>query len=146
MKLMSHPCKSLLIRCMDFRLNNELNKWIEKSVLLAGGYDVISLAGASKSLADGGEEIKNNFLGHVAVSAELHKAEKIIICHHSDCGAYAKSYRFSSPAEEKEKQIEDMKKSRSSILEKYPNIKIILVWAELKDSHGEKIDFEIIKK
>ncbi len=142
---MFHACKNLLIRCMDFRLNSELNRWIENSGLLAGGYDIISLAGASKSLADGSEEIKNNFLGHVAVSAELHKAEKIIICHHSDCGAYAKNYRFSSLAEEKETQIEDMKKSQSAILEKYPNVKIVLIWADLKDSHGEKIDFEIIK-
>ena len=142
---MSHVCKNLLIRCMDFRLNNELNKWIEKSGIFAGGCDVISLAGASKSLADGGEEIKNNFLGHIAVSAELHKAEKIIICHHSECGAYAKNYRFCSPAEEKEKQIEDMKKSQSAILVKYPNIKIVLIWANLKDSHGEKIDFETIE-
>lgn len=142
---MSHICKNLLIRCMDFRLNNELNKWIQNSGLLEDGYDVISLAGASKSLADGSEEIKNNFLNNIAVSAELHKAEKIIICHHSDCGAYAKSYQFNSPAEEKEKQIEDMEKSRNAILEKYPQIKIALIWANLKDSHGKKIDFEIIK-
>lgn len=142
---MSHTCKNLLIRCMDFRLNNELNKWIEKSGLLEGGYDVISLAGASKSLADGSKEIKNNFLNNVAVSAELHKAKKIIICHHSDCGAYAKSYQFNSSAEEKEKQIEDMKKSRNTILEKYPNIKIVLIWAELKDNSGKTIDFQIIK-
>ncbi len=141
---MSHTCKNLLIRCMDFRLNKAIEEWIETSGLLKGGHDIISLAGASKVLADGSEEIKNNLLSNVAVSAELHKAEKVIICHHSDCGAYAKSYNFNSPAEEKEKQIEDMQESRNAILKKYPNIKITLVWAELQDSHGEKIDFELI--
>jgi carbonic anhydrase len=144
--LMSHACKNLLIRCMDFRLNKAIDEWVDKSGLFEGGYDVISLAGASKSLADGSEEIKNNFLSNVAVSAELHQAKKVIICHHSDCGAYAKNYKFNSPAEEKEKQIEDIKKSRDAILEKYPNIKIALVWADLKDSYGEKIEFEIIEK
>ncbi len=141
---MSHTCKNLLIRCMDFRLNKALDAWVEKSGLLEDGYDVISLAGASKTLADGTDEAKNNFLGNVAVSAELHKAEKIIICHHSDCGAYAKAYKFDSTAEEKEKQIKDMEKSRQAISEKYPSIKIALVWANLKDSHGNTIEFEVI--
>ncbi|MBU4338110.1 hypothetical protein KKB43_02025 [Patescibacteria group bacterium] len=130
---------------MDFRLNNAIDEWVDKSGLFEGGHDVISLAGSSKVLADGSEELKNNLLSNVAVSTELHQAEKVIICHHSDCGAYAQSYRFNSPSEEKEKQIEDMKKSQSAILKKYPNIKIVLVWAELKDCHGKKIDFEILK-
>lgn len=130
---------------MDFRLNSELNKWIEKSDLFSGGFDVISLAGASKDLADGGEEVKNNFLKHIGVSVELHKAEKAIICHHGDCGAYAKSYQFKTPAEEKEKQVEDMKKSRNAIGKKYPKVKIILLWAELKDGAGRQIEFEILK-
>lgn len=130
---------------MDFRLNSELNKWIEKSDLFSGGFDVISLAGASKDIVDGGEEVKNNFLKHIGVSVELHRAEKAIICHHSDCGAYAKSYQFKTPAEEKEKQVEDMKKSRTAIGEKYPALKIILLWAELKDSTGKQIKFETIE-
>lgn len=142
---MSHSCKNLLIRCMDFRLNGEFNKWINDSGLLDGGYDVISLAGASKILADGNEQMKNGFLANVAVSVELHNAEKIIICHHSDCGAYAKSYKFGSPEEEKEKQIEDMKKSRTAIGKKYPAVEIILLWAKLKDGAGKEIEFEIIE-
>lgn len=143
---MSHTCKNLLIRCMDFRLNDELARWIEESGVLSGGYDIISLAGAAKALADGSKEVKDFMFGNIAVSTGLHKAEKIVICHHSDCGAYAKSYEFNSPAEEKKKQIEDMKKSRTAILEKYPNIEIALVWAELKDGLGKKIEFEVIEK
>lgn len=130
---------------MDFRLNSELNKWIEKSDLFSGGFDVISLAGASKDIVDGGEEVKNNFLKHIGVSVELHRAEKAIICHHSDCGAYAKSYKFKTPNEEKQKQIEDMKKSRTAIKEKYPAVEIILLWAKLKDGAGKEIEFETIE-
>lgn len=141
---MAHHCKNLVIRCMDFRLNGELERWMRESGFFDFGFDVISLAGASKSLADGNEEIRNCFLGNINVSVDLHKAENIIIIHHGDCGAYAKSYNFSSTAEEKEKQIEDMKKSQRAIREKYPSIKIILVWAELKDNAGKKINFEKI--
>lgn len=141
---MSHTCKNLLIRCMDFRLNGELDKWITKSELFDGGFDVISLAGASKDLIDGNEEIKNNFLRHIGVSVDLHKVEKIIIFHHSDCGAYAQSYNFNSLKEEKEKQLEDMEKAKEIILEKYPEVEVIFVWGELKDDDGDEIEFEVI--
>lgn len=140
---MPHICKTLLIRCMDFRLNNEIGRWTRESDLFRGGFDIISVAGAGKSFADGSEEIKNNFLENIAVSVELHKAEKIIIFHHSDCGAYAKSYNFSSPEEEREKQIEDMKKAKQIILAKYPEVEIFLVWGQLKDGKGKNIEFEV---
>lgn len=128
---------------MDFRLNNEIDRWMKESNLFKGGFDVISVAGAGKSLADGSEEIKNNFLGNIAVSVDLHQAEKIIIFHHSGCGAYAKSYNFSSPEEEKKKQIEDMRTAKKIILKKYPHADIVLVWGQLKDGEGRKIEFEV---
>lgn len=141
---MSHICKNLLIRCMDFRLNKETKKWIEESGLFIGGFDIISLAGASKDIVDGNEEVKNNFLKHVGVSVDLHQVEKIIIFHHSDCGAYALDYKFGSLEEEKKKQLEDMKKAKEIILEKYSGVKVVFVWGELRDEEGEEIEFEII--
>ena len=141
---MPHICKNLLIRCMDFRLNKEIKKWIQESNLFDGGFDIISLAGSSKDIVDGSAEIKNNFLKHIGVSVNLHQVEKIIIFHHSDCGAYALDYKFGSPEEEKEKQLEDMKKSKEIILEKYPEVEVVFVWGELKDKKGKEIEFEIL--
>ena len=141
---MPHICKNLLIRCMDFRLNKKVREWIAESDLFDGGFDVISLAGASKDLIDGSKEIKTNFLKHIGVSVDLHQVEKIIIFHHSDCGAYALDYKFSSVQEEKEKQFKDMEKSKIIILEKYPKVEVVFVWGELKSENGEKIEFEII--
>jgi sugar phosphate isomerase/epimerase len=130
---------------MDFRLRHELTGWIDGNELFEGGFDVISLAGASKSLADGSEEIRDFFLRQVSVSTDLHHAERVIVFHHSDCGAYAKDYSFSSPEEEKARQVEDMKKTREILKERYPQVEVILVYGELKDEHGEKIDFEILE-
>lgn len=141
---MAHVCKNLLIRCMDFRLRDELLNWIDQSGLFEGGFDVISLAGASKSLADGSSEIKDFFLKQVSVSTELHHAERIIIFHHSDCGAYAKDYSFASKEEEKNQQISDMKITKQILNEKYPNAEVILVWGDMQDSEGKKINFETI--
>ncbi len=141
---MPHICKNLLIRCMDFRLNKKMREWITESNLFNGGFDIISLAGASKDIVDGSEEIKNNFLKHIGVSVDLHQVERIIIFHHSDCGAYALDYKFNSLKEEKGKQLEDMKKAREIILKKYPEVEVIFVWGELKDEEGEEIEFEIL--
>lgn len=142
---MSHNCKNLLIRCMDFRLRDELMNWIDESGLFEGGFDVISLAGASKSLADGSGEIKDFFLQQVSVSTDLHHASRVVVFHHSDCGVYAKDYSFASKEEEKKKQIEDMKKTREILKEKYPSAEVILSWGDLQDEHGEKINFEIVE-
>jgi carbonic anhydrase len=69
---------------------------------------------------------------------------KIILFHHSDCGAYALDYKFSSVEEEKEKQLKDMKKVKEIILEKYLEVKVVFVWGELKDENGDEIEFEVI--
>jgi len=136
---MAHICKNLLIRCMDYRLNGKLGEWINNSGLFAGGYDVISVAGAGKHIADGSLEE----LADVGVSANLHQVENVILVHHSDCGAY-QCYNFSSPEEEKKKQFEDMEKVKQKILEKYPSVKVIKVWAELKDPEGKEIEFILL--
>ena len=142
---MSHTCKNLLIRCMDFRLRDELMRWIDESGVFEGGFDVVSLAGSSKSLADGSDEIKDFFLKQVSVSTDLHHAERIIVFHHSDCGAYAKDYAFASPEEEKARQIEDMRTTRGILQGRYSGVEVLLVYGALKDEHGEKIEFEIVK-
>lgn len=134
-----------MIRCMDFRLRDELMCWIEESKLFEGGFDVISLAGASKSLADGSGEIKDFFLQQVSVSTDLHHASRVVIFHHSDCGAYAKENTFASKEDELVKQLNDMKKSRDILKEKYPNVEVLLAWGDLQDELGDKINFEIVE-
>jgi len=130
---------------MDFRLRDELMRWIEESGLFEGEFDVVSLAGASKSLADGSESIKDFFMEQVGVSVDLHHADRVMIFHHSDCGAYGKEYTFSSKEEEKIKQLEDMNEAKNIINEKYPNVEVLLAWGDMQDEHGKKIDFEILE-
>lgn len=142
---MAHVCKNLLIRCMDFRLGHGLKSWLEENELFEDGYDVISLAGASKGLVDEGDGVRNYFLKNISVSIDLHCAERIVLLHHSDCGAYGE-YQFASAEEEKLRQIEDMRKAKGILQEKFPKAQVILTWAELKDPHGHETDFEIVER
>ncbi len=136
---MSHLCQNLVVRCMDFRLNNAFNKWAEETGIANEGYDLISIAGSDKRVAEGVDE----FLFDVKVSCELHQAKKIFLVFHSDCGAYALDYHFSSVEEEKKKQLEDVLKAEARIKEKYPDIEVVKVWAELQDPDGKNIKFII---
>lgn len=124
---------------MDFRLVKETKKWMEESRLV-GDCDVVSLAGASKGIADNstwGEVL----LDQIGLSNKLHNADTVILLHHSDCGAYAAAYDFTSPEEEKEKQMDDMAKVEEIIKEKFPQMKVRKIWAQMKDGEGKEVEF-----
>jgi len=139
---MSHHCKNLLVRCMDFRLTREMNKWMEKRGYI-GDCDLVSLAGAGKAIADGTPE-GEMLLSQIALSAKLHHSSCVALVHHSQCGAYAGAYSFANAEEEKEKQVSDMKKAAEIIKAKNPGISVKFIWANLQDDDGREIEFEEI--
>jgi len=110
---------------MDFRLVEETNKFLA-GLGLAGDYDLISLAGSTKEIANPSDgKIKEYIFSNIGVSYNLHQARKLIIIHHSDCGAYGGSAAFANAEKEKEFQISEMNKSASAIKEKYPEFDIL---------------------
>jgi hypothetical protein len=140
---------------MDFRLRCEMWKWMDAQKY-THDCDVVSLAGASKGIADGGEA-EHVILQQIDVAYKLHEVRYVILLHHSDCGAYHASYDFKAEAEkdesaqadgwadkEKEKQLEDMKKAKQIIEDRYLGIEVVLVWGQLKDEGGEEIEFSTI--
>lgn len=138
-----HKCKSIVFKCMDFRLTKETIRFLEENQLL-GNCDIVSLAGSSKSLADGKDEIKNILLKQIKISKDLHCSTEVVLIHHSDCGAYKASYCFTSPNEEKNMQIEDMNKVKSLIKENFPEMEVKKIWAQMKDSEGKEVEFLLI--
>lgn len=137
---MSHHCKSIIIHCMDFRLVEETRKWMAQESLL-GDCDTVSLAGASKEIVDGDNQSRELLLKQIKISCDLHGASRVILLHHSDCGAYKASYDFKSGAEEKAKQLKDMAKAEKIIKRRFKNLKVIKIWAQMKDDSGRKVEF-----
>jgi carbonic anhydrase len=137
---MAHNCKAILFHCIDFRLIKETTRWM-KANNLVGDCDIVSVAGSSKSIVDGSEQLRDFLLGQINTSCTLHNCQQVILLHHSDCGAYRNSYNFSSPAEEKAKQEEDMEKAKNIIKDKFSEINILKVWAQMKDSDGKDVEF-----
>jgi carbonic anhydrase len=139
----THSCPNIIFHCIDFRLINETRAFINEKYG-TGKYDIVSVAGSSKEIADNNEIIKNYLLKQIKISHDLHESRKIILIHHSDCGAYNGCYQFTSQEEEKQKQIEDMKKTEIVIKEVFPDVLVEKVWAQMLDPHGEKVSFTII--
>jgi hypothetical protein len=129
---------------MDFRLVKETRRWMDENGYLSN-CDVVSLAGASKEILDGGEEARELILKQINLANTLHGASEIILVHHSDCGAYKNAYNFASPEEEKNKQLEDMTKTEVMIKDKFANMRVTKIWAQLQDENGGIIDFQEVQ-
>lgn len=123
-----HNCQNIIFHCIDFRLINETNDFIKNNY---GRSDIVSVAGSSKEIADGNSYL----LKQIEISHNLHHSSKVVLIHHSDCGAYKNSYQFSSPEEEKEKQVNDLFKIELIIKERFPDMTVEKIWAELGENN-----------
>lgn len=141
---MSHHCSCLLIQCMDFRMVKETMNWLKEKDLI-GDCDIVSLAGSSKSLIDENDlEVKKFILKQIETSYNLHNMRKIILLHHSDCGAYNSSYHFRDEEEEFSKQLDDMQAAEETLKNLFEDIEIIKIWAKMKDNKGNEVEFSEI--
>lgn len=125
---MSHTCKNVLVRCMDFRLNNSFNDWLgEKGYM--GDADEISCAGSCKKFVEEPKSPVSEFLfSQIKLSYELHGARKIILTQHEDCGAYGGQSAFASRKEEKAKLVSDMKELKRMLKERFNDLEVLMVW------------------
>lgn len=138
---MQHNCKALVINCMDFRLVDETRKYLKRKNL-AGNYDLVCVAGSTKEIARPADELVRAYLLKcISVSYNLHKARKLIIIHHTDCGAYGGKKAFAGDWEEREAHVGDMEKSAEIIKEAFGEFEIKKVYAKILE---EEIVFEEI--
>jgi carbonic anhydrase len=125
---------------MDFRLINKTREWMNQNNLI-GDADVVSIAGSSKALVDGNKEIQEFILKQINISYNLHNARKVILLHHSDCGAYKADYDFIDSEAEIAQQLEDMCAAEEIIKNSFEEIDVKKIWAQMKDPHGEDVEF-----
>ena len=135
-----HNCSTIIIHCIDFRLINKIREWMDENGL-KNDSDVLSLAGGIKDLVDGSKEIQDFILKQIGVSYNLHNARKVIIIQHSDCGAYKTSYNFIDGEDEFAQQLEDTNTAEEMIKNYYDDIAVEKIWIQMKDPHGEEVEF-----
>lgn len=72
-------CETLVVHCMDYRLQGYLNQWLE-GTLPARSYDRVAIAGGVYDVYD--------VIRQVDIADRLHGIRKVVFINHEDCGAY----------------------------------------------------------
>lgn len=103
---MAHTAESMIITCIDFRLQEAINNWVSEN-FHKGTFDRVALGGGVKNL-----EI---ILSQIDIAVKLHHIKKVILINHEDCGAYGESGTY-------EKHTADLNEAKLKVLEKYPEL------------------------
>jgi carbonic anhydrase len=131
---MKHQKVSVVVSCIDYRF------WPQALLLLRekyGEFDLIGLAGASKNLASpNNQEDRRVVLENIETSVKLHKATKIILTNHLDCGAYGGSKKFNSSKEEIFFHRKELQKAKRIVEKYFPKLAVETIFL-LKDSKNE---------
>ncbi|MCJ7434358.1 MAG: hypothetical protein MUO77_12795 [Anaerolineales bacterium] len=103
-----HTCEAVVIHCIDFRLQEYLNRW---PVQRFGerNYDRVSLAGGIKDI--------DSIIKQVGISHRLHETRKAILINHEDCGAYGDGATV-------EQHKHDLAEARRKIAALFPSLDI----------------------
>ncbi|MFH1866669.1 MAG: carbonic anhydrase [Patescibacteria group bacterium] len=127
---MSHNCDSIVLHCIDWRIQTGLDKWLRSGV--AGTFDRVGLAGAVKSLITPINESDKDFLlRQIKISRDLHGIKTVILVNHSDCGAYKGAANFVNQNDEACFHARELKLAADIIHQMFPELKTELYIAQL---------------
>ena len=125
-QLKAHKSKAIVLNCMDFRLIDDLERFLDNSGY-NNNYDDFILAGASlgynQQVYPSWREIFNT---HVELAEQLHEIQEIIIIDHMNCGAYKKFYNKQSftDSEERALHIKNLKKAQRILKKRFPKLTV----------------------
>lgn len=117
-------CRASVVSCIDFRIQETLEKFFKENKLVDNS-DRIELAGGVKDA----EEV----VAQLQISHRLHGTKEVWLFQHENCGAYGLPEDISHD-EEMEVHQKDLKKMEDLILEKVDkNIRIKKFFVTLTD-------------
>ncbi len=118
----NHSCEAIVVTCIDFRLQQYINKWIDEN-FPPFSFDRVAFAGGVKNL--------DTILEQIGISKKLHDIKKVVLINHEDCGAYGSE---GTP----EKHTEDLKNAAIKVKEQIPGIEVETYYLHL-DGKFEKV-------
>lgn len=119
--------EALLLSCMDFRLMDEIERYMTDRGL-RNRYDHVVLAGASLgAITDKYPAWNKTFWEHLDIAIKLHDIQTVIVMDHRDCGAYKVILgpeHAQDPQTEKETHATRLRQFKSQVAEKQPKLKV----------------------
>lgn len=123
-----HNTSTLVVGCVDFRLRDEITKFLQNKLHLLDDYDEISLPGAGlafveKKYPHWGKTIEDV----IDILKELHQIKRVIFIDHLGCGAYKllKGEKVMKTTDiERSAHQEVFKEVRNKMKEKFPDLEV----------------------
>ncbi|MDP2741478.1 MAG: hypothetical protein Q8O66_02225 [bacterium] len=109
-----YQADALILYCVDNRGKKAFEEFLFKKRFQR--YDLIMIPGGAKSLTENDEVERQIILDYIKKLVGLHKAEKIILTTHADCGACGGSAAFGNDAEKERRTHEQWLVSAKSFL------------------------------
>lgn len=101
-------CDTLVVHCIDYRLQKFLNDWVEKN-LPVHSFDRVAIAGGINDVF--------YVIRQVDVAVQLHNIKRAILINHEDCGVYGEVGNY-------ERHKMDLKEAKRKIESFFPNLDV----------------------
>lgn len=126
--------EALLLSCMDFRLMDDIEKYMAGRGL-RDKYDHVVLAGASLgAVTDKYPAWNKTYWDHVGLAVSLHHIHKVIVIDHRDCGAYKVILGedlAKDAAKEKRVHGDKLRELAAQIKKQHPKLEVELLLMDL---------------
>ena len=123
----AHTTEALLLSCMDYRLIDDIVKYMDGRGL-NNQYDHVILAGASLgAVTSAFRDWNKTFWEHLKISIDLHHIHSVILMDHRDCGAYKvllKADFAKDPLLEERVHGKYLRELAQAISKRYPKLEI----------------------
>ena len=134
--------EALLLSCMDFRLMDEIERYM-RGRGLRDKYDHVILAGASLgAITEEYPAWNQTFWEHLDIAIKLHNIREVIVMDHRDCGAYKVilgAEHTKDPKVERDTHATHLKKLKGMINEKHPKLEVEMLLMDLDGKVEEVI-------
>jgi len=123
-----HKASTLLISCVDFRLRDEVEKFMREDLKLLDDYDEIAIAGASLALESPRHpHWKQTVMETIDILKSLHHIKRIILLDHRECGAYKLVLGEEHAANkdiERDTHVKIMRDAKATIKKQFPDLEV----------------------
>jgi hypothetical protein len=93
-----YSADATVLCCFDGRFRSAIDEFLRTQQIRKP--DIIVVGGGTKTLASPRSDFEREFLvEQIGLSLKLHRAERIVLINHSDCGAYGGSVAFQHDVE-----------------------------------------------
>ena len=130
----AHTTEALLLSCMDYRLMDDIAKYMDARGL-TDQYDHVVLAGAALgAVTKNFKDWNKTFWEHLKISIDLHQINSVILMDHRDCGAYKvilKADFSKDPLLEERVHSKYLRELAQAIGKRYPKLEIEMLLMNL---------------